>query len=237
MKKTLKGYLLGFLSATLLLSGVVYAASNTKTIEVIYDNIKVYKDNVLCETKDANGNVVEPFIYNGTTYMPVRGTANLAGMSVDWDGATKSVYLWDEIVPDNTYLMEVCPPYQTKDYNTYHRCKVFSSSQTNSFSMGGKKYTNGLTLAGCYSSETYALFNLNGKYKSLEMVIAPVDGNENPSGIAFIVDGKNVAEYVVKEGDYPKTISVPLNYGLQLKIVTIDGEGRYKTGLGNIVVK
>ena len=69
------------------------------------------------------------------------------------------------------------------------------------------------------------------------MVIAPVDGNKDPSGIAFIVDGKNVAEYVVKEGDYPKTISVPLNYGLHLKIVTIEDEGRYETGLGNIIVK
>lgn len=41
LKKTLKGYLLGFLTATLLFSGVVYAASSTKTIDVIYDNIKV----------------------------------------------------------------------------------------------------------------------------------------------------------------------------------------------------
>lgn len=237
MKKALKGYLLGFLSAAVLVSGVTYAANNTKSIEVIYDNVKVYKDNVLCELKDANGTVIEPFIYNGTTYMPVRGTANLAGMDVTWDGVSKSVYLWDEIIPDNTYLMEVCPPYQTTTHNGVYACNVFSAAQANSFLMGGKKYTNGLTLAGGGSSETYALFNLNGKYKSLEMVIAPVDGNEDPSGIAFLVDGKNVAEYVVKEGDYPKTISVPLNYGLQLKIVTIDGEGRYETGLGNIIVK
>jgi len=36
--------------------------------------------------------IIEPFIYNGTTYMPVRGTAKLAGMDVEWDGSTKSVY-------------------------------------------------------------------------------------------------------------------------------------------------
>jgi len=144
---------------------------------------------------------------------------------------------YEKAVPDSNYLMELCPPYQTKDYNSYHRCTVFSSSQTNSFLMGGKKYTNGLTLAGCYSNETYALFNLEGQYQSIEMVIAPVDGNEDPSGIAFIVDGKTMAEYIIKEGDYPKTISVPLNYGLQLKIVTMADEGEDETGLGNIIVK
>ena len=88
MKKTFFGYFAGFLSAAICLGEVVYAAVGTETIEVIYDNIKVYKDNVLCELKDANGTVIEPFIYNGTTYMPVRGTANLADMQVTWDSNT-----------------------------------------------------------------------------------------------------------------------------------------------------
>ena len=113
MKNTLKGYLIGALSTIILLSTVVYAAGTTKTLNVVYDNIKIYKDNVLTQTKGADGSVIEPFIHNGTTYLPVRGVANLAGMEVTWDGATKSVYLWDEIKADGTYLMEVCPPYKT----------------------------------------------------------------------------------------------------------------------------
>lgn len=36
-----------------------------ETIDVIYDNINVYKDNVICELKDSNGSVLGPFIYNG----------------------------------------------------------------------------------------------------------------------------------------------------------------------------
>lgn len=237
MKERLQGVLAGVLIGAVSIGSIAYATTGTRSIEVIYDNIKVYKDNVLCELKDANGSVIEPFIYNGTTYMPVRGTANLADMQVTWDGANNSVYLWDELVPDGTYLVDVCPPYETQNYNSYHRCEVYSSSNAESFSMGGVKYSNGLTLAGCGSSNTYALFNLNGKYNSITMTIAPVDGNTEPSGIAFIVDGRNVAEYTVETGDYPKEITVPLNYGLQLKIVTISGEGRSATGLGNITVR
>ena len=168
--------------------------------------------------------------------MPVRGTANLADMQVTWDGDTKSVYLWDELIPEGTYFIDVCPPYELKNND---RCKAYVSTNTKSFSLAGEKYSAGLTLKDSYvaSAGTYALFNLNGKYKSIEMVLAPVDGSNNPSDIAFFVDGKKVAEYMVESGDYPKTISVPLNYGLQLKIATINGNDNDPTGLGNITVR
>ncbi len=92
IKETVAGILL-YKIGTVVTAGGAIAKSSFETIQVEYDNIKVYKDNVLCELKDANGTVIEPFIYNGTTYMPVRGTANIAGMDVTWEGGTKSVYL------------------------------------------------------------------------------------------------------------------------------------------------
>ena len=45
--------------------------------------------------KDANGAVVEPFICNGTTYLPVRGVAGAFGKEVEWDPMTSTVYLGD----------------------------------------------------------------------------------------------------------------------------------------------
>jgi len=52
---------------------------------------------------DANGNVVEPFIYNGTTYLPVRAVANAFGKDVKWDGKNAIVYIGkdDRMEPDN----------------------------------------------------------------------------------------------------------------------------------------
>ncbi|HIV86216.1 MAG TPA: copper amine oxidase N-terminal domain-containing protein, partial [Candidatus Monoglobus merdigallinarum] len=156
MKERLQGVLAGVLIGVVGVGSIAYAASETKMIEVLYDNVKVYKDNVLCELKDTNGSVIEPFIYNGTTYMPVRGTANLADMQVTWDGNTKSVYLWDELVPDGTYLMEVCPPYETSS-----NYEAYLQSEGKSFTMSGTKYSNGFKLCDC---EDYALFNLNSRY-------------------------------------------------------------------------
>ena len=233
MKNTLKGYLIGVLSTIMLLGCVTYAASTTKTIDVIYDNIKVYKDNVLCETKDANGTVVEPFIYNGTTYMPVRGTANLAGMDVTWDGATKSVYLWDEMTADDTYLLDVCPPYANSNF------EIHRSAEGTSFEMSGKKYSNGLR-----SSRTAdALFNLDSKYSTLECVIGHSGNDTNKETVSFVIDGKNVKTVELEPDCMPKNISVPLNYGMQMKIIVshdLVGYGNSfacTVGIANMIVK
>lgn len=225
MKESLKGYFGGFLTATILLSGVAYATTGTKTIEVTYDNIKVYKDNVLCELKDSNGSTVEPFIYNGTTYMPVRGTANLADMQVTWDGESKSVYLWDEKVPEGTSFIEACPPYGG-DYSLY------SATKGNSFNMAGEKYSDGVTLWW----NNYALFNLNSKYSELECTVGHNSDSEScDQSVSFIVDGKVVKTIELEADCLPKKVSIPLKYGLQLKILHNDSNGT--VGIGNMSVK
>lgn len=232
MKHRLQGLIAGILIGTTITGGAVFATTGTKAIEVIYNNIKVYKDNVLCELKDANGTVVEPFIYNGTTYMPVRGTANLAGMDVEWDGNTKSVYLWDEIPMDGTYLLDVCPPYATSS-----NYEAYLQSEGKSFSMAGTKYSNGFKLCDCAD---YALFNLNSKYSAIDFTIGHVDDSGmQDTSVSFIVDGKVVKEIHVGAEDLPKTVSIPVNYGLQLKILTTDLEdgGWPYVGFGNITVK
>ena len=235
MKKELKGAIIGMILGSLLTSGLVYAKSGSQNIEVTYDNIKVYKDNVLCELKDANGSTIEPFIYNGTTYMPVRGTAQLADMQVTWDGNSKSVYLWDNMVPNGTYLMEVCPPYETSAKSENYQGQFYKSylqSKGESFLMSGEKYSNGFTLA---SKGRYALFNLNGKYASINFVIGHVDGsNMTDNTVSFFIDGKLVDKISVGAEDMPKTVSLPVNYGLQLKVVVSDYS---KIGFGNITIQ
>ena len=229
MKKLIKGYFLGTLSTTVLFCCVAYAASTTKHIEVTYDNIKVYKDNVLCETRDGNGTVVEPFIYNGTTYMPLRGTANLAGMDVTWDGLTKSVYLWDDLVADETYLLDVCPPYEKSNY-----FDLFYSSKGESFEMAGKKYSNGIKL-GVHG--WYGLFNLDGRYSTLNCEIGHITENQLEKTIYFFVDGKLAKEITLTPEELPKKISIPLNYGLQLKIMSDKEDKAGYSGIANITVK
>ena len=224
MKKEAKNLITGIIIGSVLTCGLAYAKSRTEMLEVTYDNIKVYKDNVLCELKDANGSTIEPFIANGTTYMPVRGTANLADMQVTWDGNTKSVYLWDKMVPDGTVFLEECPPYDKSS------CSTYLSSQGKSFEMAGEKYSNGLN----FTSNGYALFNLNSKYSTIECTIGHTANEQKDKLVSFIVDGRTVKEFEIEPEALPKTVSIPVSYGLQLKIIVGD---RGYIGIGNMTVR
>ncbi len=93
MKRTIKGYILGFVSAAILLSGIAYATETTTLYDVLANGISIFIDGEKLNPKDANGNPVEPLIYNGTTYLPVRAIATAFGKEVSWDGETKSVYI------------------------------------------------------------------------------------------------------------------------------------------------
>lgn len=91
----------------------IFAKSLSETAELFYNNIKIYINGAEIVPKDSNGNTVEPFTMNGTTYLPVRAIANAFGQDVEWDGATQSIYVGkkDETKPDN-YLDRI-------QYNDY----------------------------------------------------------------------------------------------------------------------
>ncbi len=85
MKNSVKGFVLGFACALVLSSSVIFADSLLKNIEVFENGVKFM----------VNGKVIqgENFIYNGTTYAPVRKVAELLGVQVAWEDATKTVSL------------------------------------------------------------------------------------------------------------------------------------------------
>lgn len=70
-------------------SGSSRALSGTLT----FRNIKIVLDGQTVTPRDANGSVVEPFIYDGSTYLPVRALANALGLGVGWDNDTSTVIL------------------------------------------------------------------------------------------------------------------------------------------------
>ncbi len=72
---------------------IVHASIGTRTASLLYENIKILLDSREIKPQDATGKEVEPFIIDGTTYLPVRGIASALGLNVGWDDATKTVVL------------------------------------------------------------------------------------------------------------------------------------------------
>ena len=93
MRKTIKGFVAGVIFM-LLLSGItVFATSRTETINVSFSGIRLVIHGTPTIPRDAAGNVVEPFIWQGTTFLPVRAISVALGYEVQWDGATQTVYI------------------------------------------------------------------------------------------------------------------------------------------------
>jgi len=94
-KNNLRWFSLGMAVCLLMTTLVVpaFASNLTKTAKLVYNDIKITLNGNIVTPKDANGNVVEPFTIDGTTYLPVRAISNALGINVNWDPNTKTVVM------------------------------------------------------------------------------------------------------------------------------------------------
>jgi hypothetical protein len=94
MRKQWKGFIAG-VAATLLFLGFAFPvfANYQKQATLYYKNIKVMLNGKEIVPRDEKGALIQPFIMNGTTYLPIRGIANALGLSTDWDPTINAVKL------------------------------------------------------------------------------------------------------------------------------------------------
>lgn len=106
MRKQWKGVLLGIFVSVLWLEivGTATATVGQRTVSVDYNDIKVTLNGAAVNMVDADGVAVEPFIINGTTYLPVRAVASALGLDVNWNGQTKTVELNKSSQPHSTQV-------------------------------------------------------------------------------------------------------------------------------------
>lgn len=83
MKKRSLSFALALVLSLGMFTAGALAASGTRTIEVTYRDIKLVVDGTEVSLKDGAGNSIEPFLYNGTTYLPVRAVGEAMGKEVN----------------------------------------------------------------------------------------------------------------------------------------------------------
>lgn len=180
------------------------AAMTSKTIQVL-TGAEIYVDGVELNPTDANGKPVETFVYNGTTYVPLRAVSQSLGKAVNWDGENQRVYI-GEAPGMKQYLNTVCPPYQTDGY-----------VPTATIEMAGQKYANVIQFSR--SKTNWALYNLNGQYDTLQFIIGHVDGQQMSEGsLEIYLDGELSFSMDISSDDLPQKVDVPLHKALQMKI-------------------
>lgn len=209
------------------------AVSVGKNITVYFNEIKLMIDGKIVTPKDANGNTVEPFIYNGTTYLPVRAVADALGQDVNWDADTATVVIGKYDKKESLY-----PDVKLKDMDYLYKdgFSSFSESINDNF---GDTY-NGYSYLYSTKEFTWQEFNskvgyaLNSKYSKLKgTLILPYNyrSKENLKGIIeFVVDEKVVETInLLSSGDSPVDFVIDLENANILEIRTSNLDAKYNS--------
>jgi len=192
MKNRIQGIIIGFMAVILFSSITVWAAVGTEIIEAIYREIKIIIDGELITPKDPNGNTVEPFIYNGTTYLPVRAIGEAYGKPVDWEGETSTVYIgkWANRPATEVFLYD-------KPYVEINGEFGIGGNDMSNFIQA---YSTRLGSAGSYyhSTKAYVIYSINGFATKFKATLNPPPSKSEPLTMQYASDDLSGVEQVYK---------------------------------------
>jgi len=244
-KDKVKGFIIGAATTSLILSGsAAFADPVSKSITAVYNGIKIVVNGNQVTPKDSDGNIVEPFVYDGTTYLPVRAVAQALNQAVDWDGSSSTVYVGTKPQGKGTLL-------STLDYartESADRINMngwdgrHSPRWTNDvFKIAGTQYSSGIGLNGSGTNTAYIMYNLNSQYKKLTGVFGTDDIEKNDGKddniLVIYGDGKEIYRSPkMMPGDKAVDVSIDITGVNQLKI-TFDTTNGYAPVFANASVQ
>lgn len=213
-KHTTRAYLLGVLTTILIFGLVVPALAITGWNITVYPDVKIYIDDVKLNPKDANGNPVEAFIYNGTTYLPVRAISEALGKPVQWNESAWSVYIGSHNGSKSPVWLA------QKDY-------FFSSFGSSSFDKTttdnlGIEHTHSIEFGTQYTYDTdNIIYKLNGQYTCLtgQFYQQYWDRNKiSSTTLTIYLDNEQVWKGDMSGGIDPVNINIDLTGATELKL-------------------
>ncbi|MWC29163.1 lamin tail domain-containing protein [Paenibacillus sp. MMS18-CY102] len=231
----IKGFILGVISTLLLTSATVAYAANSAKIEVYFENLRYMFDGVEKKPTGTKG-----FIYEGTTYVPLRFVSEALGKEITWDNEAKEIWVGQK--PPQAVKLTALPAIGQDEAAGALAINNWSTGGHNTaaekiFTINGKTYSDGI---GLYLHDLpyppyirtggNAVYNLSGKYTRLTGLIGA--GKSSVSGAAegtltIIGDGKELLSITgISASVSPKKVDVDLTGVQELKINFIsDREG------------
>lgn len=162
-KRFLRMALCLLLCAAFFTGGVFAAGKLQKRTITVYSGVDIYVDDARLDARDANGNPVEVFIYNGTTYLPVRAVGEAVGKAVQWEAKTSSVYIGQHKSDKPAVWLDEFDYFSS----TNHALEKYSRDISDNL---GTAYEHVLyqKVAGYgYASTGDTVYQLNGQYSAL----------------------------------------------------------------------
>ena len=231
MKHTNKrSFLLGVLTALLVICMVPAALALTNRKIDVSTGIRIYVNDSQINPTDSAGNPIEAFIYNGTTYLPVRAISDALGTPVQWDGRTQSVYIGKHTSSTPAaYLSQM--DYFNKDGSWY-----FDKMSKDNL---GNEHAHSIYISGNFDGNI--TYKLNGQYRRMTALFyQKYDNRDSKYGATLIIsgDGRELWRGSVEGGVNPINIDIDVTGVLELKFdypSGIDGTAR-NTALGEVAL-
>jgi len=184
MKKTLKGYLAGFITCFLIFGGTLALFANqTETRNITFGvGVMLHGETVQFNYDD------RPFVMGGRTFLPIRALAELLDLPVDFDPTTNTAILGRATARAGTPVSELFFDGTSDSVNVAgsfgpspsHRVEI-----NNEITMGGSSFVDVITFNSQDNSQLgsanslitqSAMLNLNGRYNWFDGNFGRVDG-------------------------------------------------------------
>lgn len=221
-----KYLVLGMIMMTVFSTIVPSMAAMFQKKITVSTGVNVYVDDVKLNTVDSKGNTIEGFIYNGTTYLPVKAVASAVGKAVSWDGKTKSVYIGKHDSEEPVIMLNML------DYFDCNHCfKNYTDVKDNL----GNIYNYGIGGGSSYCNR-WETYYINGKYSKMKgKYVLSYDrrSTEYESRFKVYGDGKLIySSPVMTGGVHPIDFEIDLTGVLELKIEFIEAWQTYLVDTG-----
>jgi len=232
----LQGFIAGILVVLLLLPmGTAFGAPTwtSRDITVLQGGIRLVVNGQEFTPRDAQGRVVEPLIFQGSTFVPLRAVGEALGYPVDWDGSTTTVYIGR--LPQGTPFLQAAP--------WFERSSIHWTITTATVNMLGQPFANAMIVTnsgGNFTSGTaWSHHSLNGQFTTLSGTIGRIDGSgTSPSTISFIGDGRELVSFTIDGNTHPTDISVDVTGVLVLRIqISVPDSSSARPAFANAMIQ
>lgn len=235
MKKFISGFIIGSL---IFGSFGVFAAGTLKTIEVNY-NISDIKINKVSKMPSDHNQI--PFVYNGTTFVPLRFISESLGLDVKWEGSTRTVHIGEMEEASSVYPgngidhMNYQSGYSGNKYEyKYNANKKIKDNIGNEYSNYITLYIDSWAYTSSDEAWNYIEFPLNGQYSTFKTKVGITDDYKESKGtmtFEVLLDEKSVYTTTIKPGDMPSDIDLNVKNANKITLKLSKDSGSVKLGL------
>lgn len=239
----IKDFFSGVLTTLIIivLTTSVFAASQGKLIEVYYG---IINDIVINKVSKMPEGDLQPFIYKGRTFVPLRFVAENLGQEVRWDSATCTIYIGETGEETAVYIGNGITHMNYQEGFGYNKYKenyggIYKDNIGQEYSSCLSIFIQDRSFLSYDRSKawSYIEYPLNGQYDSFKAILALTEKYKNTRDtVTFEVyaDDKLIYTQKVKAGDLPKNLDLNVKNVLKVKFKVIsNGDDNIEIGLFN----